>query len=82
MYNIGVLYAYGRGVAQDYQQAMAWFHKAANAGNANAMYNIGVLYDNGQGIVQDYQQAMVWYRKAADAGNENAKKCLAELDAQ
>ena len=79
MYNMGFMYANGQGVAQDYQQAMAWSRKAADDGIAVAMYNIGVGYDHGQGVVQDYQQAMAWYRKAADAGDENAKKRLAEL---
>jgi len=33
MYNIGVLWEGGLGVAQDRDQAIAWYRKAAAAGN-------------------------------------------------
>jgi uncharacterized protein len=78
--NLGVLYANGRGVAQDYGQARQWFEKAAAAGDAEAMNNLGVLYDNGQGVAQDYGQARQWFEKAAAAGDEFAKKRLQELN--
>ena len=58
----------GRGVAQDYAEAMRWYRKAADQGNAVAQYNLGGLYENGRGVAQDYAEAMRWYRKAADQG--------------
>ena len=39
MYNLGVLYANGYGVAQDYDKARQWYQKAADAGNAWGMNN-------------------------------------------
>ena len=64
--NLGVMYARGWGVSQDYTEAMRWYRKAAEQGYANAQYNLGTMYDNGQGVPQSYAEAMRWYRKAAD----------------
>ena len=73
-------YSYGRvGVVQDYPQAMPWFRKGADGGDAFAIYNIGTLYDNGRGVDQDYQQAMAWYRKAADTGIAAAMNKIGDL---
>jgi TPR repeat protein len=49
MYNIGDLYYYGRGVPQDYAEAMRWYRQAADAGNSSAMNDIGWLYHERQG---------------------------------
>src|SRR2546423_1753112 len=49
-YNLGLLYARGEGVAQDYRQAAEWYEKAAQQGVAAAQYNLGVIYANGQGV--------------------------------
>ncbi|MDX2145962.1 MAG: caspase family protein, partial [Planctomycetota bacterium] len=58
---------------KDYAEAMKWYRKAADAGEALAMNNIGLLYHNGKGVTQDYAEAMRWYRKAADAGEAGAR---------
>ena len=57
------MYANGQGVAQDYKQALAWFQKAANQGDAKAQNNLGFMYQNGFGVAQNYQQAKAWYQK-------------------
>ena len=36
MYQIGQMYESGQGVAQDYDEAMKWYRKAADAGNTYA----------------------------------------------
>ena len=51
---LGVLYAEGRGVPQDYEQAWRWFEKAAAQGLASAHFYLGVLYGNGHGVPRDY----------------------------
>ena len=56
----------------DYAEAMRWFRKAADLGNANAMENIGMLYRTGQGVIRDDAEALRWWRKAADLGDANA----------
>jgi TPR repeat protein len=51
---------------QDYDEAMRWFRKAADQGNAAAQDNLGWLYETGSDVARDYGEAMHWYRKAAD----------------
>jgi len=68
MVDLGMNYANGRGVPEDYQKAFSWLRKASAAGDAAGMNNMGVMYANGYGVPKDYQQAAVWYRKAAEAG--------------
>ena len=63
---LGVMYERGRGVAQDYQQALYWYRKAADQGSPIAQNYLGDMYENGQGVAQDYQKALYWYRKSAD----------------
>ena len=63
-------YYFGRNaVSKDYKQAVNWYRKAAEAGDAPGMNNLGFMYEQGYGVKQDYQQAVSWYRKAAEAGN-------------
>lgn len=71
-YRLGVLYALGQGVKQDYEHAALLFKTSAENGVAEAQYNIGVMYGNGLGIGRDPVQAAQWYRKAATQGNANA----------
>jgi hypothetical protein len=66
--------------SKDYVEAMRWYRKAADQGDADAQYNIGWLYEHGRGVAQDYAEAMRWYRKAADQGNANAKAGLMDLE--
>ena len=71
--NLGVMYEQGRGVAQNYREAMRWFRLAAVQGNSSAQSNLGVMYHKGQGIAQDYGEAMKWYRMAAEQRNPEAQ---------
>ena len=67
--SLGVAYALGRGVPQDYAQAAQWYRKAAEQGEAFAQFNLGLLYNSGRGVPQDYAQAAQWYEKAAVQGD-------------
>ena len=73
---LGAMYFDGRGVAQDDQQAVAWFRKAAEQGNVDAQFLLGVMYSDGRGVAQDYKQAVVWTRKAAEQGDAKAQRIL------
>ena len=68
MYDLGLAYHLGRGVARADDQAVFWYRKAADAGNSLAKNDLGVCYENGWGVQTDYHQAVVWYRKAAADG--------------
>ena len=72
-YSLGLRYAKGEGVAQDYAEALKWYRMAAEQGLARAQCNLGVLYDQGRGTAQNYAEAMQWFRKAAEQGNATAQ---------
>jgi len=74
------MYFYGRGVTQDYKEAVRWNRKAAEQGNAGALYNLGNMYEYGQGVSQDYKEAVRWYRKAAEKGFASAQYNLGVLN--
>jgi TPR repeat protein len=66
------MYYSGEGVAEDYSQAVHWYRKAADQGNADAQYTLGNMYRNGQGVPQNYSQAAVLYRKAGTQGHSDS----------
>jgi len=57
-YKVGVEYANGHCVKQDYQQVAKWFRLAAEQGHQNAQYDLGVVYARGQGVPQDFKEAV------------------------
>jgi TPR repeat protein len=73
------MYGKGQGVPQDYAEAVRWYRKATDQGNADAEGNLGVMYDEGQGVPQDYAEAVRWCRKAADQGNAGAQSNLGRM---
>ena len=70
--NLGWMYTQGRGVSQDYQEALKWYRRAAEQGIASAQNNLGLMYENGRGVRRDLIHAHMWYNVAAAAlsGNE------------
>ena len=48
-YNLGLMYANGRGVVEDDAEAVRWYRLAADQGHADAQYNLGWMYANGRG---------------------------------
>src|SRR6266478_7151402 len=47
---LGIYYANGRGVPQDYVAAATWYRKAAAHGEPRAQNYLGELYENGRGV--------------------------------
>jgi TPR repeat protein len=72
-YNLGVRYAFGTGVKQDYKKAAELFLKAAIQGLPDAQYNLGALYDNGLGVPKDPVRAVIWYHSAAEQHHPSAE---------
>ena len=60
-YNIGLLYAGGFGVNQDYEEAVRWYQMAAEKGYAPAQIELGVMYAEGWGVSQNYISAHMWF---------------------
>lgn len=65
----GIAYYQGKGVAQDYSRALAYFQMADRQGNFKAGRYIGLCYENGYGVPVDMKKAVEWYQKAAAAGD-------------
>jgi TPR repeat protein len=54
----------GGGLPKDDSQAVSWFRKSAEAGDATGMANLGVMYVSGRGgLPKDDGQAVSWFRK-------------------
>jgi TPR repeat protein len=68
-----------RQLAADYQQAAAWYQKAADQGNIQAEIHLADLYRDGRGVARDMARAVSWYRKAADQGDAGAQGSLGLL---
>ena len=61
---------------KNYAEAVKWFSKAAEQGNAEGQANLGYMYDKGYGVTQDYRLAMQWFLKAAEQKNAFAQHYL------
>lgn len=68
-YSLGLLYAGGVGVPQDYGQAKWWFEQASKQGHVGAQVDLGTLYLQGAGAPQSAQMAMFWFSQAAEHGD-------------
>jgi tetratricopeptide (TPR) repeat protein len=71
-----------REACQNYTEALRWYERAAELGNAASMVNLGLLYASGRGVPQDYAHARFWFEKAAGLGNAGAMVNLGLLYAQ
>ena len=78
-YNLGLMFANGVGVAQDFEQALFWYQKSAQQGFSPAQYILAGKYANGQGVARDLRQALNWYLKASDKGNSRALFKLGQM---
>jgi Sel1 repeat len=72
-YNLGLLYASGMGVMQDYQAALKWHRLAAGQGHAGAQNELAQIYAKGQGVQQDQVRAYVWYSVAGESSTGGSK---------
>lgn len=81
-YNLGVIYANGYGVDQDWSKARKWYQKAADQHQAKAEQNLGIMYAKGQGVAVDKSQAVRWFGRAARDGQLAAQNNLAVMYAR
>jgi TPR repeat protein len=78
-YEVGLMYANGIGVEQDFEQAIHWIIQSSERGYAAAQYLLATRYASGVGIGQDNYKAAVWFQKAGDQGHAKALYRLARL---
>ncbi|MDJ0893676.1 MAG: peptidoglycan-binding protein [Alphaproteobacteria bacterium] len=67
------LYADGKEVAQDYQEAARWYRLAAASGVTDAQYELGRIYEDGRGVAPDAIEANIWYELAARQNHAQAE---------
>lgn len=68
------------GASQNKKNAVCWYRKAAEAGDAEAMRFLGDCFFEGWGVAQDRQKAIDWYRKAVEGGDVAARSLLAAAE--
>jgi transglutaminase-like putative cysteine protease len=76
---LGSMYEGGRGVKQDYREAIRWHLISAAQGDADSQSHLGFLYESGLGAARDEGLAAQWYAKAADQGDSYGQVRLATL---
>jgi S1-C subfamily serine protease len=54
---------------KDEAEAVKWYHKAAEQGNAAAQYHLFFCYANGRGVIKNQAEAAKWCYQAAEQGN-------------
>lgn len=75
-------YYFGRGVPQNYKEALALYEQAARDGFAPAENALGRMFENGIGVSKDLDRAVQYYKRAASKGHPDAKAALARLEAK
>lgn len=76
-YFLARMYADGRGVDKNPEEAAKWYRKAAEKGVQDAQFRLGGLYERGEGVPQDLEYAYGWYSVAAHIGNPKAAAAIA-----
>ena len=54
------------GVAEDEEEAVKWYRKAAEQGYAIAQLKLADCYYHGNGVTKNYAEAVEWYRESAE----------------
>ena len=55
-------------LAGDFQKALDYWSRLANAGDPRAQFGVGTLYYEGKGVALDLSHSAQWFRKAAEQG--------------
>ena len=69
---LGLLYAQGKGVGQDFGVSVELFAKAAAQGDPDGQYYMGYSYLEGSGVEADPVTALAWFIQAAARDHEQA----------
>ena len=77
-YGMGVRFANGYDVPQNFSSAMTWFMKAER-GHPEAQLKLALGYMKGIGVPQDEEQAVMWLKRAANNDNSWAQHALSSL---
>ncbi|CAG8549229.1 4975_t:CDS:2 [Ambispora gerdemannii] len=76
---LGWCFSEGFGTKQDHKEALKWFMKSAESGNAIAAMNLGQCYFYGDGTSMDDSKALHWYEISARRNYLNGQIQLAQF---
>lgn len=65
-------------VAEQNEEAVRWFRKAADQGDAAGEFGLGRMYAAGEGVEKDAGKAVYWIRRAAEKDYLPAVEVLAQ----
>jgi uncharacterized protein len=77
--SLGMLYANGINVQQDFKKALHWFRKSADQGYSLGQCNLGLMYLDGYGVEKDNEEAAKFIRAAAEKGVAIAQLKIGEM---
>lgn len=60
------------------EEAVSYYRKAAQQGNADGEYGLGNMYANGEGVKRDPTEARKWIMRAAEKNHPRATTTLAQ----
>jgi uncharacterized protein len=58
-------------------EALAWYRRAAQQGDADGEFGVGSMYLAGEGVKQDHEQAYAWIQRAAEKKHTRATVAMA-----
>jgi TPR repeat protein len=70
---LGIAFEFGQGVDKNVDEAIHWYHVAADRGDPVAQTNLGYLYETGGNGFENPVEAAKWYLRAAVSGFARAK---------
>ena len=79
---MGHAFEEGKGVERSYFNALWWYRKAADQGDAEALLRLGSMFEEGRGVQRSDLKASEWYRRAADQGDAEAQLRLSRMLSQ
>lgn len=80
-FNLGLIYANGRGVAKNDIQALIWYSKAAHQIHARAQANLAFMYATGRAVPQDLITAYMWASLAMTHAKGSTREAAAKFRA-
>jgi len=76
---LGIMHYIGRGVNQNYSEAVRWYEKAADKLDSYGLCNLGYCYYYGRDIPIDYEKAYSSFSQSSFLGNPNAMYKLGDM---
>ena len=74
LFEIAEGYYYGKGINQDYNEAIKWYKRSAEqlTHGMAAQRRLAEIYEEGTIVPQDYKKAFKWYMETAKNGDVDA----------